>query len=53
LELWVLDREIGSQWAVLRLGFGDPCDVECNAWQASGRAAALPVDDQRGKRAVV
>jgi hypothetical protein len=53
LELWVLDREIGSQWAVLRLGFGDPRDVKCNAWQASGRAAALPVDDQRGKRVVV
>ena len=53
LELWVLDREIGSQWAVLRLGFGDPRDLKCNAGQASGRAAALPVDDQRGKRAVV
>jgi hypothetical protein len=26
-------------------------DVKCNAGQASGRGAAWPVDDQRGKRA--
>ena len=35
---------------MLRLGFGDPRDLKCNAGQASGRAGALPVDDQRGKR---
>ena len=35
------------------LGFGDARDLKCNTGQASGRAAALPVDDQRGKRAVV
>jgi hypothetical protein len=34
---------------VRTLCFGDAHEPKCNAEQASGRAAALPVDDQRGK----
>ena len=40
----------GLECAVLRLCFGAGRDLKCNAGDALGRAAAMPVDDQRGKR---
>jgi len=35
---------------VLRLGLDAARDLKCNAGDALGRAAAMPVDDQRRKR---
>jgi hypothetical protein len=51
--LWVLDREIGFERAVLTLCFGAVDNLKYHAGHVLGRAAALPVDDQRGKRAVM
>jgi hypothetical protein len=48
--LGVVDRRIEVERAVLTLCFGVASHVKCNAGDVLGRAAALPVDDQRRKR---
>jgi hypothetical protein len=51
--LWVLDRAAGLERAVLMLCFGAADNLKYHAGHVLGRGAALPVDDQRGKRVVV
>ena len=51
--LWVLDRAIAFELVVLTLDFGAARHLKCNAGQALGGTAALPVDDQHRKRVMV
>ena len=48
--MWVLDPVIGFERVVLTLRFGIASHLKCNAGDVLGRAAAVPVDDQRRKR---
>ena len=50
--MWVLDRVAGLERAVLRLCFGAAANRKYDAGHVLGRAAALPVDNQRGKSGV-
>ena len=47
------DRVIGFEGAARTLCLGDTWSVTCAAGRLSGRAGALPVDDQRKTRAMM
>jgi hypothetical protein len=51
--LWAPDRMIGIERAVPSLCFGDAGCLKCNAGLLLSRAAASPVDDQRGTQAMM